>query len=233
MKGASLTESIRPVRAQMDLDVGRLTVREAVQLVGFTVGLLFVATLGALLLWLVWPDYYQDWSGVRLVFASFAGSVVLFSGGMAVLVARLTIEDWKEYRLRLADWHAVAIEAYENNGGREVVKEMTVWDLTPSMTLHTLAVALACHRRAMQGTSAPWSVRELTGPIMLGGHRLGSVSKGAAEEFGRDLSTLGLIAGRGPGKAGQWAAQSEGEVIDLVVANWKRLGKATIEHDET
>ena len=232
MRGVSLTESVRPVRSQMDLDVGRLTVREAVQLVGFTVGLLFVATIAALLLWLVWPDYYEDWSGVRLVFSLFAGSIFLFSVSMAAIVARLTVEDWKEYRQRLQDWHVVAIEAYEANGGKEVVKELTMWDMTPTMPLHTLAVALSCHRRAQQGSSSPWSVRELAGPVMIGGHRLGNVSKTAAEEFARDLATLGLVQGRGPGKAGQWGAENESQVVDAVIKNWKRLGKPVIEHEE-
>jgi hypothetical protein len=67
---------------------------------------------------------------------------------------------------------------------------------------------------------------------MIGGHRLGNVSKTAAEEFARDLATLGLVQGRGPGKAGQWGAENESQVVDAVIKNWKRLGKPVIEHEE-
>jgi hypothetical protein len=231
MRGATLTEAVRPVRSQMDLDVGRLNPREAVQLVGLTVGSLFVATLAALLLWLVWPKEFETWSAVRFVFAAFALGLGLLAGGFGVVVARLTLDDWTEYRGRLNEWHAVAIAAYEANGGREQVRELTVWDLSPSMPLHVLGVALSAHRRVQQGQDTPWSVRALEGPVMLGGRRLGTVSRSAAEEFSRDLAKLGLVSGRAPGRAGTWAASSEAQVVELVVNNWRKLGRPDVASD--
>jgi hypothetical protein len=225
MRGATLTEAVRPVRSQMDLDVGRLNPREAVQLVALTVGSLFVATLAALLVWLVWPKGFEAWGPVRLVFAFFGLALGLLSVGFGVVVARLTLDDWLEYRGRLNEWHAVAIAAYEANQGREVVKQLTVWDLSPAMPLHVLGVALTCHRMVSQGSDTPWSVRALEGPVLLGGRRLGEISKSSAEEFSRDLARLGLVAGRGPGKAGRWVPSSEAEVVELVVKNWPRLGR--------
>ena len=232
MRGATLTEAVRPVRSQMDLDVGRLNPREAVQLVSLTVGALFVATLAALLTWVAWPKEFESWGMVRLVFVVFGFALAGLAVGFGVMVARLTLDDWLEYRQRLNEWHDVAIAAYQANQGREVVKQLTVWDMSPAMPLHVLGVALSRHRLVQQGADTPWSVRALEGPVMLSGRRLGSVSKSSAEEFSRDMAKLGLVAGRGPGRAGEWVPRSESEVVELVVSNWRKLGRPDVGPDD-
>ena len=222
MRGMSMSETVRPVEPRMSLDVGRVNPRETAQLLSLTVGCLLVAPLAALVVWVAWPEF-GAWSALRVVFVLLGvlvGALGLVAG---VVVYWLMLVDWFEYRRRLADWHQVGIDGYVAAGGQETHTELTQWELSPSMPLHVLAAALSVHRRASEGTPSPWSVRRLEGPVMLSGVRLLDVSPSAAVDLANNFAALGLVSGRGERKAGDWVPQSEGEVVELVARNWKKV----------
>jgi hypothetical protein len=205
----------------LDLDVGRLTVKEAMGLGALTIAALFVGTLGGLLAWWAWPEW--SWSGPRVAFVLFGSAVGLVGSGFGVLVARLTVEDWLSYRRRLDDWHEAALVAYEATEGRETEQHVTAWELTASHPLHVLAVALAVHQRAQAGDAGAHSVRSLEGAVWLGGVRLGDVGSTQAEQIGRVFSDLRLVRGRGPRQSGEWSAGSADDVVKLLAENWSKV----------
>lgn len=223
MRGMSISETVRPVEPKMNLDVGRLNPREAVQLLGLTVGALCVVPFAALLAWVAWPDVYGSWSAVRLMFAVFGLVLAALAFLVACVVYYLMIVDWFDYRTRLADWHNAALVAIESTGGVERHTDITEWELSPSVALHVLAAALSVHRRVAEGVATPWAVRKLEGPLMVGGVRLLDVSSSAAVDLANNFATLGLVAGRGDRKAGEWVPKNETEVVELVAQNWRKV----------
>lgn len=224
MRAITASETSRPVRSPMELDVGRVTPREVLAVAALTVCLLFVAAFSGLMCWVILPrGPFQDWAGWRFAFLLFGVAVSLFSLGLAATLIQLVYQDWTEYRQRLNDWHEVALAAYQANDGQEVERTMTISDLSPALPLHMLAVALSAHRRVQQGTPSAFSVRSLEGPVFLGGVRMGDLSPSAAETASKQLATLGLIKGRGPRQSGEWVPQSETDVIGLLIDNWKKV----------
>ncbi|MEB4590896.1 hypothetical protein VSS37_07900 [Candidatus Thiothrix sp. Deng01] len=223
MQKITASEVSRLGSSQMNLDVGRINPREALWVALLSLSSLAVGTLGAFIAWLVLPSEFASWSGWRFLFFLFGLGVALLGFGLAVVLCKLTYDDWTQYRARLNEWHIAALEAYQLSDGKEVERTLTLSDLSPSVPLHMLAVALSAHRRVAQGTANAFSVRGLEGPVFLGGVRMGDLSPSAAELAAKNLAQLGLIKGRGPRQAGEWAASSEADVVGLLVDNWKRL----------
>jgi hypothetical protein len=210
----------------MDLDVGKLQARDVVQLGSLTIASLFVGCLGAYLAWLVLPEY-GTWAGWRVLLASFGGGVALLGGGCAVTVARLTYRDWTSYHERLADWHDVAITAYEYSHGQETVTETTTWELTTSAPRDILLVALSVHRSIKDGSENAHTVRALQGEKWIGreGHdiRLGDVNTTQAQRMSKALVDIGLIQRGGERSAGRWVPETTDEVIERVMAGWHKI----------
>lgn len=226
MRAIHATETRKPGQPRMNLDVGRLTLREAGGLAALAVGALFVGTLGGLITWGAGPHNGEglgELGGFRFWLLLFGLAVAIVGWGLAVAICYLTITDWLEYRVRLNDWHHASLTAFENAGGIEIEQQLTLWDLTANHPLHVLAVAISVARRVEQGTPAAWSTRQLEGPVFLGGVRLGEVNGQQAEAMGKMFADLGLVTGREKRKAGEWAAADEREVIRLVSQNWHRV----------
>lgn len=225
VKQFTASERIGPAKLPMSLDVGRLTARDAAQLGGLAVAALGVGAFGALLAWLAWPEF-GTWSGWRVVFVGFGLSVGGLGVGLAVVVGRLSVNDWVSYQRRLEDIHQLYLESHEQAGGVEIERTLTGWELALDKPLHVLALALSVHERVMQGDQTAFSERKIgaDGSIWLGGVKLGQISQGAAAEGSRLLADVGLIQGRGPRQAGRWAAQSTDDVIRAVTRDWARRG---------
>lgn len=228
MKGLTASSSTRPAPALMDLDVGRINPKEAMQIAGLAVASLFAATLGALLANIAAPDQFSSWSAWRLAIALFGWGVAILGAGLAVTLARLTYDDWVTYRRRLDEWHYAALDAYERAGGQTTEQTVSAWELTANSPLHVLALALAANQRVAAGQASAWSVRSLAGNVWLGagGGRnvsLGELSPSQAEAVCKVFAQLGLVRGRGPRVAGEWAAQSADDVVRLVSENWVKV----------
>lgn len=226
IKQLTQTERIGPAKVPMDLNVGRLTARDAAQLLALSVGALAVGAVGMLLAWLCLPDYMSDLSGWRVVFMAFGLSVSVLGVGLAVITAWFYWRDWTFYHERLADYHQLYVESHQTTGGVEVERTITGWELMTDRPLHVLGVALAVHERVMKGEASPFSTRQLEGPVWLGGVRLGDLTPATAEETSKLLSDVGLIKGRQARQAGRWSADSEQDVIKAIVGKWARRGGA-------
>ena len=223
MRSTAIHESRRLAPLPMNLDIGRMTVLEAAQVGMLALVALFIATLAIGIARVAGPG--EAWSTLhplRQAVAIFAWSVALMSGGLSAVVVWLTVATWMDYRNRIADYHALYLDLMQ--AGEAVETETTIheWELSPSRAIHILAVAVAIHQRVQAGDTTPWSVRGLTGPTWLGRLRLGDVPAGRAQEMTNALEQLGLIADRGPRKAGSWQPRS---TDDIVMALTERYGK--------
>jgi hypothetical protein len=216
----------------MNLDVGRLCAREVVQLGSLTIIALFLGTLGAFLVYLVLPGQFGTWAGWRVLLALFGGGVAFLGYGLSLTIARLLYRDWTSYHERLAEWHAAAIESYEQSGGVQVETSITEWELSASRPLHVLAVALAIQARAQSGEQNPHSVRAIEGACWLGHLRLGDVTPSQAEHMGRALADLGLVRGRAPRRAGEWVPSGTDEILARFQRNWSKVGQGYPYHEE-
>lgn len=217
IKQTEANETRRPAATLMDLNVGRLTAREALMLFGVSTATLGIASIGGLLWWVAVPAV----NAVASAIAIFGMGIAILGGIFSVVVARLGLTSWYAYERRLEDWHGIAIAAYEAARGSETTRTIRQWELSADDFRDVLLIALGVHSRVAQGKNTPWSVRELEGAIWLGSRRLGDVASGEAERVARSLADAGLVVDRAPRRAGQWAAGSYNEVIDILVRGWK------------
>lgn len=210
----------------MNLDVGRLTMREAAGLGGLAVAALAVATVGGLIAWAAGPHAYEAidrLSGWRFLLWLFGVAVGVLGWSFSVVVCYLTLQDWTQYRQRLNDWHYAALESFDRSGGVQIEQTLTQWELGAQQPLHVLAVALAVHAKVAAGEAGAYSVRQLAGPTTLGHVRLGDVPQAQTEAMGKTFEQLKLITGRAPRKAGEWAPKSADDVVRLVAENWPKV----------
>lgn len=205
------TQIKRPVAPPINLDNGRLDVTRAALAGSFVLGSLLVVSVGA---WIV----SRSEGGLALFFGLSLSLVGLVFGGTVLYVS---ISEWLDHRARVQDWHAVAIEAYEELGAAETMEKVSEWSFTTDNPAHVLVAALWVSMRLRQGEDLPYTVRKLHGPIFLADRRVGDLSKLSAEEMGRKFERLGLIEGRAERQAGFWVPRDDNEVVRLVLQNWR------------
>lgn len=210
--GRAYTQIKRPVAPPMDLDGGRFNVLQAALAGGFVLGALLLASFGG---WILVKSWGSGALGVAI-------GLVLFLVGAAfgLVVLWISLGEWTDHRARVADWHAAALLAYQENGA-ETVDQVSEWDFSADNPAHVLIVALTVARRLSEGADTPWSVRGLQGPVFMGARRVGSVSKLQAEELGRRFVQLGLVVGRSERVAGVWSAPASSEIVKAVWDNWE------------
>lgn len=226
MRGFTSSEKRVPVEPAMQLDVGRLTITEALAVGGVALAALFVAALGGLLAWAAGPRGWETLGGIgglRFWVWLFGTLVSLVSFWLGVVVVRLTVRSWNRYEQRLQEWHDAAVAAFEDSEGQAVETTVTRWELSASVPRDVLLVALAVHSQVQAGERNAHTVRALGGDLWLGGLRLGDVAQ--AERMSRTLADLGLIEGKAQRKAGEWVPSSADEVLTLVQQNWSRVGR--------
>jgi hypothetical protein len=214
----------------MNLDIGRLTVLEAIHVGALAVGALAVGAVGGLLAQAAMPGRYQTFAevgGFRFWFLLFGVSVALVGFGLACVVSWLSVRSWLRYEERLADWHDVSIAAYEGADGASTETTVTMWELSATNPLHVLGAALAVQARQSGSAGAP-SVRSLQGDMWLPSPdgkmvNLGEVNTTQAQRMSDVFTQLGLIEGKGARKAGRWVPDDAGKVLELVAANWHKV----------
>lgn len=209
-RGVESTLAQRPAAPPVDLDAGRLDVVRAALAGGFVVLALLVTLAG------VWIVSAAESTLLRWFGATLAGVALLFGG----VVLWISVSEWLDHRGRIADWHAVSLDAYERLQGAETVQQVNEFELSVNNPGHVLLAALWIHQRVQQGQETPYSTRAMQGPIFLATRRVGNLSKLSSELMGRRLAELGLIDQRREGTAGEWVPQSADEVLDLVTRKW-------------
>jgi hypothetical protein len=209
--GREYTQIKRPVAPPLDLDAGRFNVLQAGLSGGFVLAALLLASFGG---WIVVKSWGYTALGVVI------GSVLVVVGSaFGLVVMWISLGEWMAHRARVADWHNASLLAYQENGA-ELVEHVSEWEFSADNPAHVLIAALTVAHRVSEGADAPWSVRNLMGPVFIGSRRVGSVSKLQAEELGRKFVRLGLVEGRSERVAGSWSARSQAEIINLVWRNW-------------
>ena len=206
------TQVKRPVAPPMDLDSGRFNVAQAALAGGFVLSALLLASFGG---WIVLRSWGFATLGVAI---GLVLAVVGTAFGLVVLV--VSLGEWTDHRRRVADWHAVALVAYQENGA-ELVEHVSEWDFSADNPAHVLVAALSVSRRVVEGAENPWSNRNLQGPVFISSRRVGSISKLQAEELGRKFERLGLVEGRSERAAGSWQALLPDDIVKLVWDNWQ------------
>lgn len=219
-------ERISTGRGPMNLDAGRLLVREAVRVVALDIMALIGASVFASI-FLLSAYAAANTTGVLrgvcivLALAFFAVSL-LICGGAGALTAHC-IQDWRDYQGRLKAWHLAELEAYRAAGGAQVDRQLSVKALTIAEPGHVLWVALALAEKIRNGQAEEPSVAALAGDVWVGRVKVGELSRTQAEDFARALAQVGVIKGRRPGKAGQLATTNPAELIDLVTTRAGRI----------
>ena len=210
--GREYTQIKRPIAPPIDLDSGRFNVSQAALAGGFVLSALLLASFGG---WIVLRSWGFATLGVVI-------GLVLFLVGAAfgLVVLSVSLGEWTDHRRRVADWHEAALVAYQENGA-ETVEHVSEWDFTADNPAHVLIAALTVARRLSEGADAPWSTRNLQGPVFMGARRVGSISKLQAEELGRKFVRLGLVQGRSERVAGSWPALLPDDIVKLVWDNWQ------------
>lgn len=213
LRGSEHTMIRRPVEPPVDLDAGRLDVVRAALAGAFVLGCVLVAALGA---WALLSAIEHNNRLGSIV----AGAVVLVCLVFGGVVLWLSVLEWVRHQDRLSAWHDAALAAY-SDAGAETIETVSEWELSIDNPGHVIVAALDVMLRLRDGSEMPYSVRELRGPIMWSGRRVGSLSKIGAESMSRRFADLGLVAGRREGFAGAWVPRSADEVLDLVLRNWR------------
>jgi hypothetical protein len=214
----------------MNLDIGRLTVLEAIHVGALAVGALAVGAVGGLIAQAAmpgWAQTFRDVGGFRFWFLLFGVGVALVGFALAAITTWLSLRSWLRYEDRLQEWHDVAIDAYIGADGASTETTVTMWELTASNPLHVLGAALAVQAR-QSGTAGAPSVRNLQGDMWLpapGGNmiNLGEVNTTQAQRMSDVFTQLGLIEGKEPRKAGRWVPSSADDTLRIVAANWHKV----------
>lgn len=225
LRGSSLTERTTALQPPMTLDKDWSHWRTMLIYIGSGAGLILIGfVFGQSAAW-TWPGQYEISSSGRLLWAygsAFLACLLIGIGLRLVFLPQLREAEAQRWR---REWHNQTMDNHQAAGGVITEREFSEWELSADTPGHVIWTALSVHRRAMQGTDTPWSVRHLEGPVLIGGLRVGELNTSEAREMPQVFAQLGLIAGRGQKKAGEWVPQDEGEVIDLIDRNWRRVGR--------
>lgn len=227
------TLATRPADAPMDLNEGKPTPREALLTTGVNLAFLLASALGGWVAYAFAPkrdfDSFTTWGYIGFGLGCLIG---LYCLHQAYSYGKITRQGWISYYRRLDDWHVAALDMYERAQGLETVSSISVYDYDPNVPHHVIMTALAVHRQITHegytGKQAPFSVRALEGPLMIGGSRnlvkIGELKGTKPEKMSNTMARLGLISGRKPNYAGTWVPSSEGEVIEIIARNWHKVG---------
>jgi hypothetical protein len=180
---------------------------------------LVVAALGGLIA--VWSYADYDMTAPRWVAVGLGAGLAVIAARFALSIANTLIGGARAHQQRVAEWHAVAMAAWEAQQGQEVEQQLTEWSWSPSNARDVLLAGLMVHWQVRQGADRPWSERKLTGEHYLsnGQHMelVGELSQVDAGRMAERFVALGWVAGRGDRSAGQWNVQSADELLASVV----------------
>lgn len=232
MIGRTFQQTVRPSAPPIDLNSARLDPHSwRMALIGggiyLGVGMLLVA------LWaLVAPHEYDDPGRFRLVMTYTSGSLgllLLFLGAYALL---LPYRRERLHERRVEAWNKLTMQERLDQGGVEVIQEVTEWELQPEHPGHVLLAAIAVQARLAQPSNrVPYSTRALQEGAYIGSKahlvKLGEMTAPSAERMAARFAELGIIQGRdGRTRApGEWVPESFEDVIEIFAENWRKTSR--------
>ena len=207
MYGRTTTTVQAPAGAPVDLNsAGKPDWRELGPLFGLIILAIIPTAAGGAMVVANWPR--EGMSGWQALWAALGGTLA-FVGGSFVWTLRATVlRGIKSYYQRVEDWHYATLDKFEQGDGMVTAQQVSEWRYNGA-DMRMIGAAffwlLVTQPRSL-------SIEFLTrGPLMLNiGHRsvkMMDMSQDDAGEFLNLLAASGLIAGRGPRKAGSVVLQ--------------------------
>ena len=229
MRGQTRTEINRLASAPVDVEHGKLTWRDGMLMSAFVLASFAVGALGGLLAAAVGPGYtgepLSSWRLTLMLLGSISG---ISSVTFGVVAGYLQVRGWIAHAARVKVWDALQQEAFIAQGGLEVERTESEWEIDVGSPLHILALITSLYRRWHEKPygPAPWAYRNMMGPVMIGGRRLLTVgSEHQAREAADVLEQLGIVHDRG-GKGnspGEWVPETLEDAVELLAENWRKV----------
>lgn len=226
LSGRATYKASAPAAPPMALDSGRPAARDAILSGGVMLAFWGVAAVGGWLAALFGPHGYETLGEIgpaRLIGWSFGLIIGLAGFALGFDFARLTRRGWLDYQRRLDDWHAVAVEAYQQQGGQVTEEQTNEWELRADKPDEIWYFITAMHRAQLGGDDAPWAIRRITDEGVWLGNRKLAINTNQARLMVQNLEAIGLIAGRTERHAGRWTAASLDDAIVLFERNAKKV----------
>lgn len=226
LSGRSTYKASAPATPPMAMDAGKPSAREAMFAGGVALAFWGIAALGGWLASLFGPHGYESIGDIgiaRLIGLAFGGLVGCAGLWLGTDFARLTRRGWLDYQQRLADWHEVALSAWEAGQG-QVVEELTnEWELRADKPDEVWYFITAMHLAVQSGQEAPWALRRVCDEGVWIGNRKLAINTNQARLMADNLATMGLITGRTERHPGSWAPATLEDAASKFVANSKKV----------
>lgn len=226
LSGRSTYKATAPATPPMALDAGKPHAKDALLSGGVTLAFWGVATLGGWLASLFGPHAFEGIGEIgvpRMIGFGFGLIVGLAGLGLGLDFARLTRRGWLDYQERLQEWHAVAVDAYQQQGG-QVQEELTnEWELRADKPDEVWWFITAMHNQVQAGSDAPWVLRQITAEGVWFGNRKIAINTNQARLMVENCATMGLITGRTERHPGRWVPESLDDAAMIFERNAKKV----------
>lgn len=223
-------ENRKPAQSPINLDQGKPTTRSALETSGITLLFILCANLCLGVAFLLFPKDFETYDTpskiflvLRVIFSLSAlyGSIVCV--GYSRHIFTLTLNSWRSFYARLEEWDQRVANAFEAQQGLEVTRVVNEREISPTVLKDIIVAAILMHYYVKELDYDP-SIRKMEQLYAYSNDRI--VRLKVAEMLGttpekvkRAFIALGLIEGSKPGYSGYWVAESERDVIDLIVRN--------------
>lgn len=200
--GRTTTTVQAPAGAPVDLNsAGKPDWRELGPLFGLILIAVLPTAAGGAMVVANWPS--AEMGGWRALWLAL-GATLAFVGGSFVWTLRgAVLRGIKSYYQRVEDWHYATLDKFEQGDGMITAQQVSEWRYNPA----DMRMIGAAFFWLLVEQPRSLSIESLTrAPLMLrAGHRLVKImdmSQDDAADFLNLCAAAGLIAGRGPRKAG-------------------------------
>lgn len=226
LSGRSTYKATAPAAPPMAMDAGKPTAREAMLSGGVALAFWGVAALGGWVASLFGPHGFEGLGEIgvaRWIGLAFGCLVGLAGLALGLDFARLTRKGWLDYQERLADWHAVALEAWERSEGQATEELTNEWELRADKPDEVWWFITAMHAQVQQGQEAPWVLRSITSDGVWFGNRKLAINSNQARLMVDNCATMGLITGRTERHPGNWKPATLEEAAEIFSRNGKKV----------
>jgi hypothetical protein len=226
LSGRSTYKATAPAAPPMALDAGKPHARDAILSGGVTLAFWGVAALGGWIAALFGPHGYEglgEIGAARLIGWAFGMAVGLAGFGLGLDFARLTRRGWIDYSRRLEEWHTVAVDAWQQQGGQATEELTDEWELRADKPDEVWWFITAMHSQVQTGQEAPWALRQITTEGVWFGYRKIAINTNQARLMVENCAAMGLIAGRSERHPGRWVPASLEDAALLFERNAKKV----------
>lgn len=226
LSGRSTYKASTPAAPPMDLNSGKPSGRDALVAGGVTVAFWAAAAAGGWIAALFGPHQYETLGSIgiaRMIGYAFGMLVGVAGLWLGVDFARLTRRSWLDYYRRLAEWHEVTADSWQQQGGQAVEELTNEWELRADKPDEVWYFITAMHRAVQQGQDAPWALRRVCEDGVWMGNRKLAINTNQARLMVDNLATMGYITGRTERHPGNWVPSSLDQAAEIYDRNAKKV----------